>query len=153
MSTPTIDINEPARHAAALVDLIDDVLTAMSIPYSSTELIALDDAAFPYAVVHIGSPRRSSERLAKAPHRLDYYPRVTVVGMSKDQCEQAAAVVGQSLALRRPVVAGRSCSLIEHVGTGEAARDDSAPGGGSIAAPGHEIWAMTESWHFSSTAL
>jgi len=104
-----------------------------------------DAGSFPYVVLHSDSGARSSSRLAAAPHRADFVMQTTLVSLSEANVQSERAFVVDALALRRPVVAGRVCSLVTHLpGPSMPTRDSDIPG--------RPVFVAFDRWSFYSLA-
>lgn len=129
-----------SEHAEALQAMVVGLPAYLYAPASDK----LTDDDYPYVILWVPGGVVSSERLALSPHKRDIRFQTTVVALSDDQARWAVAKVRDSLAMRRPTVAGWQCSRIEHVSNVAASRDDSVAD--------RQVYTSLDFWHFVTTA-
>jgi len=86
-----------------------------------------ENPAYPYVIVYADAGIRYSDREADVRIRRDLTWQTTTVGVSAAQCRAALDRVTDALEDWTPVVAGRTCTKVEHELSRPMGRDDSLP--------------------------
>lgn len=82
---------------------------------------------FPYVVLYSDPGARSSSRMMTGAHRADFIVQTTLVSLNYASVNGERDFVVKALAQRRPVVAGRRCSVITHLPGPHPSRDGDIP--------------------------
>lgn len=112
-----------AVHVAAVVARIAGSGAQALRVYDSTPA----SPTYPYVVVYANGGIRSSDREADLRVRHAQGWQTTVVGVSAGQCRAALDRVTERLEDWRPIVAGWSCSKVEHADSQPIRPDESLP--------------------------
>lgn len=73
--------------------------------------------ALPYAVVRFDSGKRDRTSIVPVSNKVTTTVTCTAVGVDRGQSQGVAERVADALVDLRPIVAGRTCSPIEHIDT------------------------------------
>lgn len=141
-----VSVVDVAAHQAGIRALLTDGPGAFDVwfdPPQSPE--SLPTQAFPYVVVHLPPGLVTTDVAVNLPHRVDLDFRTVCVALLEDQLDWVRDRVVSRLALRRPVVEGRDCTHIRHIGSMPMTADADVPDRRVLNGP--------DSWEFVSRAV
>lgn len=95
---------------------------------------------YPYVIVYADGGVKSSDREADERIRHTQTAQTTVVGQSAAQCRAALDRVTARLENKRPVIAGWSCSKVDHPTSQPIQADESLPD--------RVVFFATDQWSF-----
>lgn len=125
-----------AAHVAAIV---------ARIAGSGAQALSVHDSrpaspTYPYVIVYAGAGVASSDRESDERVRQDVEWQTVVVGVSAAQCRAALDRAAGRLSNWTPIVAGWTCSKVEH--------ESSQPVRPDVSLPDRVVFSGTDSWSF-----